>query len=152
MRPLAALALVLVSACSSTSEPQAPPGGGGPGAPSAASPGSRDPDAVPVSIDALVDRLGKTGGLWINGASPTLAAKADAKADAVLREMFDRTSLDEGRVTTFEIVEARDVTIKPETRPIHAVLVRTNLGTAVVLLRHEGASGWWTRAYRTVPR
>jgi hypothetical protein len=104
-----------------------------------------------LTIDALVARLSSPqyAGSWINGGYPKLALPSSASTEEVLRLMFQRMSFDEGRVTTFEIKEERDVTIGHDTRPYHAVRLDTDRGNVIVLLRYqEPSASWWSRAYR----
>jgi hypothetical protein len=80
----------------------------------------------------------------MNGTSPNIALPPTASAEQVLARLFDRVSFDEGRVSWHTILEARSVVIGGE--EFFGLLVLTNLGRKIVLLRYEGTIlGWWSR-------
>lgn len=111
------------------------------------------PSAAPSgdeAIDRLVARLSASP-LWLNGLSPTLDVPATAKPDEVLTQMFTRISFDRGRVTKHTILTTKIVRIPPESEPYTAVALDTNLGPKLVLMKHQGNAGFWTRVFDRDP-
>jgi hypothetical protein len=106
----------------------------------ASAPGTED------AIDRLVARLSKNP-LWINGLSPNIELAETTPTKDVVAKVFDAVSFDQGKVTRHTILRERKVTIGQEPRPYTAVLVDTNLGRKVVLVQHQGKSGWWSRVF-----
>lgn len=102
------------------------------------------------AIDALVAKLSASHGLWVNGLSPRVDLPAEASTAQVLDEMFKRVSFDEGKVTAYQILEQRQISIAPNMDQTYtAAHLSTNQGEWIVLLRYEGPGcGWWTRPYR----
>jgi len=101
-------------------------------------------------IDGLVARLSSTHGLWLNGIIPHVPLPETATIGQVMEQVFKTTSLDDdGKILNFSILEIRQVYID-NISPIvsTAVLVRTNVGERIVILRYEGKKlGWWNRIY-----
>ncbi len=106
--------------------------------------------AQPDSIDLLVARLASSHGFWINGLSLTLSLPATASTEEVLARVFQMTGFDKGHVSTHRVLETRQVRI-PDSFPdaaYTAVLVETDFGRKIVLLRYESPTlGWWSRVY-----
>jgi hypothetical protein len=109
---------------------------------------------MPDAIAALVDRLSATHGLWVNGVSPILNLPADANDDDVLAKVFKMTTPPEGKITSYKILEKRQVEIPTvpghEARPedgYQAIHLETNVGPKIVLLQHTKTGGWWSRIY-----
>jgi hypothetical protein len=103
-------------------------------------------------IEALVERLSLTHGLWVNGFAPKIDLPANAPTNQVLEQMFKVIGFNNGHVTSYQIVETRQVRIIGGFQDTNfmAVLVETNLGRKVVLLQHQtGPGGWWSRTYDT---
>ena len=103
-----------------------------------------------AAIDRLVTRLAASP-LWVNGLSPNLDVPATAKPDEVLTQMFTRISFDRGRVTKHTILTTKIVRIPPESEPYTAVALDTNLGPKLVLMKHQGNAGFWTRVFDRDP-
>jgi hypothetical protein len=109
---------------------------------------------MPDAISALVDRLSATHGLWVNGVSPRLNLPADAKEDDVLAQVFKMSTPPEGKITSYTVLDTRDVEIptisdqqaRPEDR-YQAIYLKTNVGPKIVLLQHTKTGGWWSRIY-----
>ena len=104
--------------------------------------------AQPDPIAALVTRLSATHGLWINGMFPDLDLPATAPTQQVLEQVFKKTGFDKGNVRTFQIIETRQVQIPAAgfSDAFTAVLVETDLGRKIVLLKSSSVS-WWSRVY-----
>jgi hypothetical protein len=127
--------LALLCGCSTRQQPSVTP--------------SLKPQAAqPDPIAALVARLSATHGLWINGMFPDLDLPTTASTQQVLEQVFKKTGFDKGNVRTFQIIETRQVQI-PATGfsdAFTAVLVETDLGRKIVLLKSSSVS-WWSRVY-----
>jgi hypothetical protein len=109
--------------------------------------------AAPDPIVGLVAQLAATHGLWLNGAYPKLDTPEDAPVKQALPEVFERTSPLQGKVTKFDIIEQRDVSIPTVAdrklgmaERYTAVRVRTNVGEKIVLLQRS-RTDWWSRIY-----
>jgi hypothetical protein len=117
-------------------------------------------------ITTLVERLSASH-LWKNGTFPILELPATASTDEVIARVFEKTSLAEGRVTQYRILETRLVQI-PESVPYPSIaatriqetlpytyiaaLVRTDFGDKIVLLKYDDPRiGWWSRVYDPRP-
>jgi len=136
--------------------PAAPPATATRPAPVAPAPGpTSDPAPAPTAStpstdDAISRRIAQLDdfGLWTNGASPKIDLPPSATSEEVLAAMFSRVGFDKGHVKTHRVLQEREVPIGKDPKPYRAVLVETDLGRKVVLLRYESpATGWWTRAY-----
>lgn len=90
--------------------------------------------------------------LWQNGLSPQLELPASATPAEVVAAMFRKISFDPGPVKSHRVVESRTVRIGADPEAFTAVLLDTDQGPMVALLRHESARvGWWTRVYPARP-
>jgi hypothetical protein len=107
--------------------------------------------AVEISdpIERLIGRLSDSYGLWRNGVFPVLGLSSIASTQKLISRVFEMTGFDRGRVTQHQILETRQVSIPGDLPDIYtAVLVDTNLGKKIVLMKFEGpAGGWWSRVY-----
>jgi hypothetical protein len=100
-------------------------------------------------VERLVARLSSSHGLWQNGLFPKLDLPATASTKQVVSRVFPMTGFDKGHVAEHRILETRQVRI-PGSLPdsYTAVLVDTDFGRKILLLKHEGpAVGWWSRVY-----
>ena len=109
--------------------------------------------AAPDPVAGLVARLGATHGLWLNGVFPKLDAPLDAPVEQVLAEVLQKTTPPEGRVTEYNLIEQRGVTIPiladrrmGPREQYTAARVKTNVGEKIVLLQRS-TTGWWSRTY-----
>src|SRR5262245_35374756 len=95
-------------------------------------------------IDELVATLSASP-LWLNGSSPIGDLPESASTDKVIARVFQLIGFEEGRVKTHRILETRVVLIPSGfSEPCTAVLVETDLGRKIVLLKYGGArTGWW---------
>jgi hypothetical protein len=100
-------------------------------------------------IDMLVRRLNGSHGEWINGLYPTVRLASDAATDAVIEEAIAKTGLIDGRIERYTIISARSVSIDEHLPHVYyALLLDTNLGRKILLMRYEGGTtGWWTRFF-----
>ena len=133
------LPVIAFAACAGSKQPPAAPG--------AATTASAAAESSADAIDALVARLSEQP-LWTNGLSPEVELDATDPIEEVLKQVFAAISFDQGRVTSHRVMETRRVSIGAEAAPYTAVLLETNLGRKIALLRHEGAAvGWWSRVF-----
>ena len=102
----------------------------------------------PDPIKELVEELGSTYGLWVNGIYGGSKLPPSATIEQVVSEFLHRTQFDQGNtsasVTNYKILHIKEVQIPPSTERYMAVLVQTNLGKKIVLL---GQKWLWVRAY-----
>jgi hypothetical protein len=95
---------------------------------------------------------------------PMINLPKAASIKQVLAGVFPMTGMDKGQVTTYEIANGVTSCQILKTRQVYtgpvsgnvppesytAVLVQTNLGEKIVLLKYEGDSlDWWSRVYDT---
>jgi hypothetical protein len=108
-------------------------------------PATRQPDP----IEALVDRLSSSHGMWTNGMFPKLDLPATASAEQVVARVFKMISFDKGRVKSHRILETREIRIRgPLPDTYTALLVDTDFGRKIVLLQYTSPSvGWWSRVF-----
>jgi hypothetical protein len=104
---------------------------------------------IPDDIDRLVAKLASSFGAWMNGGAPVLEAPKDAPVEEVVKEVFEKTSFAQGKVTEFKILQQRQVRLEGPLPDIYtAVRVQTNVGEKILILQHHGKSvGWWSRVY-----
>jgi hypothetical protein len=108
---------------------------------------------APDPVDQLVTKLSSSHGLWRNGISPILGLPATASNEQVVWRVFQMTGFDRGHVTRHRILKVREVRI-PGSVPDNytAVVVDTDFGRKIVLMKYEGpAAGWWSRVYDVEP-
>lgn len=100
-------------------------------------------------IDALVAKLSKTQGMWLNGISPVIEMPEGAPIEDLVAEFFQKVNYDGGPIGSQRIAEIRRVTIPPglSSDEFIAVLVNTNLGRKILLLQYSKSGGWWSRVY-----
>lgn len=99
-------------------------------------------------VGELVARLSAGSGMWANGTFPTIDLPATAPIPQVVEVVLAKNRYDKRQVTAHRIMETREVRIgdRPAERAYTAVLVETDLGRKVLLLR-PGSLGWWSRVY-----
>lgn len=106
------------------------------------------PAADGDKIATLVSTLSKNQ-LWMNGVTPRVRLGADASPSEVLDRCFRMMRFDAGPIKEYKIVAVRDVVIPPDDKSsptLTAVLVESDLGPKIVLMRFE-KTDWWTRAF-----
>jgi hypothetical protein len=109
----------------------------------------------PDAIDNLVAKLSATPG-WDEGLSRLTVVPETAPPKQVLDEYF-KTRIADGKVTNYKILRTRQVRITLPGRadledPCIAVLVQTNLGEKIVILRYLApTNGWWSQVYDAKP-
>lgn len=104
---------------------------------------------IPDAIDRLVAKLASSFGTWMNGGAPVLDSPKDAPIEAVVREVFEKTSFAQGKATEVKLLHQRQVRLEGSLPDIYmAVRVQTNMGEKIVILQEnrEGI-GWWSRVY-----
>ena len=102
------------------------------------------------SITALAKRLNNDiGGEWINGEYPCINLPEQANTTDVLDEAVKIVGFDEGHIKKYEIVTTRRVNLNDGNNHEYlAVLINSDLGRKIVLMRYESpAIGWWSRFY-----
>lgn len=98
------------------------------------------------AVDRLVTKLMPRLPTWKNGSFPRLDLPATATREQVVSLVFERISFDRGSVSTHHIIWTKEIELGGD--GYSAVVVDTNLGRKIVLLRYEGkATGWWSRVY-----
>jgi hypothetical protein len=98
------------------------------------------------SVDNLVTIL-SSNPLWQNGVSPTIDLPPTASTEQVIAKYFESVSFDEGKVSSTNILEIRNVQIRGSLPDSYtAVRVSTNLGEKIVLLQYSGKM-WWSKVY-----
>jgi len=116
---------------------------------------------APDPIDNLVTQLSASED-WFNGIYPEVSLPKTASIKQVLIKVFPMAGVDSGHLTKYEILESvtsykilkiRQVYIQPAPGNVPpesyiAVLVQTNLGEKIVLLKYGGdIPDWWSRVY-----
>jgi hypothetical protein len=114
----------------------------------------------PDLIDRLVEEFSSSHGIWLNGfPSPAIDLPMSATMDEVVSQALDQVDFHPGRVTKFRILTVRRVYIidNPfvETKPdlygennYVAVLVDTNLGKMILVIRPARQGVWFWRIYK----
>ena len=104
-------------------------------------------------IAQLVGRLSATHGLWHNGLFPSIDLPAHAPVEQVLSRVFQLSAFNTGRVSEHHVLQARQIEIPGEVQGRYtALLVQTNLGRKIVILKFSGLEvGWWSRVYDVGP-
>jgi len=99
-------------------------------------------------IELLIKRLSKNP-LWQNGEFPKIELPSTATIEQVASKVFQMISFDQGRVTSYKILQIKKVQISGSLPDRYTtVLVQTNLGEKIVLLKYGGETlGWWSRVY-----
>jgi len=99
-------------------------------------------------IDELAARLNARSGLWINGCFPIIELPPDAKPDQVLAAAVKMTGFDQGHIKSCEILKVRQVElITGGKETFSAALIKSDLGTKILLFKPEKNNRWWTRFY-----
>jgi hypothetical protein len=99
-------------------------------------------------IDALAQELNASNGLWINGLYPDISLPPDATPEDVLAQAAKMSGFDQGHIKTYHIREVRQVQLNTgQMENYSAALVESDLGTKILLFKHEGNNRWWTRFY-----
>ena len=107
---------------------------------------------VPDPIDALVEELNASHGLWINGLYPIIELPPDAAPEEVLAQAIKLVGFSQGHIQSYQVQEIRQVQITTGlTETFSAALLQTDLGTKILIFKPEGDDRWWTRFY-DVPR
>ena len=112
---------------------------------------------TPDPIDHLVADLSATHGLWINGIGVGIDSPKTASTEQLVEQVFKKALFNTGRatppvvesVTSYKILRIRQVRIQGiKVEKYTAVLVQTNLGEKIVLLKFQEDFGhWWFRYY-----
>lgn len=98
-------------------------------------------------VGALVRRLAATNGMWTNGIFTPIKLPATAPIPQVLQAAIETNRYDGRRATVSRIISTRQVRIDEfPNEPYTAVLVETDLGRKIALLRST-QQGWWSRVY-----
>ena len=98
-------------------------------------------------IEQLAKKLNGSGGLWTNGVYPDINLPQSALPEEVVIKMFDVIRFDQRKVKNIKILTKKIIKIDAEN--YNAILVDTNLGRWIVLIKYE-RSGWWTKRFDTV--
>ena len=112
---------------------------------------STKPDAIDLFVAALV----ANGGLWLNGTDGVYVSQATSPAD-VVSETFRMAKFKAGLMTSYRILDIREVHIGEFPGTDTAVLADTNLGQMIVLMQYikgkDSTPGrWWRRIYDANP-
>src|SRR5208283_3130498 len=98
---------------------------------------------TPDPVDQLVIDFSSSHGLWQKGLYPSIKLPATASIEEVVSEVLER------QVASYKILRVRHVHIQGSLPDLYtAVIVQTNVGEKIVLLKYAGESvGWWSRIY-----
>lgn len=115
----------------------------------------RHDSTQPDAIDGLVAALSTNGGLWINGIDVDLVTTAGTPEE-VVSETLRMAQFKAGLMTSYQILEIREVHIGQFPGPYTAALVDTDLGGMIVLMQFikgkDSTPGhWWRRIYDANP-
>ena len=106
-------------------------------------------DTTTISIDALVERLNASNGLWVNGTYPILPLSSNATPQEVVSTAAKMWSVEGGKIKTFRIVEVRKIDLR-HVPDCFAALLESDLGSYILLFSYEKdnvakGGSWWTR-------
>jgi type IV pilus biogenesis protein CpaD/CtpE len=98
---------------------------------------------TPDPVDQLVNDFSSSHGLWEKGLFPIIKLPATAPIGEVVSEVLER------QVASYKILRVRQVHIRGSLPDLYtAVIVQTNVGEKIILLKYAGESvGWWSRIY-----
>jgi hypothetical protein len=99
-------------------------------------------------IEALARRL-NSDPLWPNGEAPTISLLSNAAPKEVVASAVKMWGFDRGHIKTYQILEVRNIQLAAMPG-CSAALVRSDLGTKILLFRyerHDKMSFWWARFY-----
>jgi len=100
-------------------------------------------------IDHLVEKLqGEL--LWENGPYPIIKLPSTAQPNDVLNLVSSTNGPDNYGLAPHEVLETRRF-IGPFFAGGTAVLIKTDHGKKIVLMRAQGKNSWWTRVYEIEP-
>ncbi len=107
------------------------------------------PTVAADPIAELVVRLSATHGLWQNGLFVPIQLPASASHEQVLLRLFELSAFNAGRVSEHHVLDARRIEIPGGAQGQYtALLVHTNLGRKIVILKFSGpGAGWWSHIY-----
>lgn len=110
----------------------------------------------PDAIGLFVATLSADHGLWQNGVDRIQTTQAVSPED-VVSETFQTAQFERGRVTTYQVLRIQKVHINDFPETYTAVLVDTNFGRMIVLMRFVGDKNsmpghWWRRVYDANPQ
>jgi hypothetical protein len=99
-------------------------------------------------ISALIQKLNASNGLWVNGTYPYISLPPDAKPEEVISQAVKMTGFGQGHIKTYQIREVHQIQLNSGLmETFSAALVESDLGTKILLFKHEGRNRWWTRFY-----
>jgi hypothetical protein len=115
-----------------------------------------DVSAKPDAIDLFVAGLSADGGMWANGVDVISVTKA-ITPEAVASETLRMAKFEAGLMTSYRILNLREVHIGEFPDTYAAALVDTNLGRMIVLMQYikgkDSTPGyWWRRIYDASPQ
>ena len=97
-------------------------------------------------IESLTRSLNQTGGMWINGLSPSLDLPQTATGDEVLLRIIAENRLG-ANIRTLELRKDWPIQVAASGGDhFTAALVETNSGKRIILFRWEGNT-WWSRVF-----
>ncbi len=110
----------------------------------------------PDAIDTFVAALSANGGLWLNGIDSIQESQASTPEE-VVSETLRKAKFEAGLVTSYQILEIREVHIGEFPGTYTLALTDTNLGPMIVIMQYvegkDSTSGyWWRRMYDASPR
>jgi hypothetical protein len=101
----------------------------------------------PDAIDSLVAAFSTNGGLWLNGTDAIDDSQAASPAE-VVSQTFRKAKFQTGLMTSYHIMDIRNVRFGELQANYVAVLAETNLGQMIVLMRKSATQDhWWRRIY-----
>jgi hypothetical protein len=101
----------------------------------------------PDAIDRLAASLSSSHGLWVNGIYPLpIDLPSSATIPEVIARVFHDSRFEAGRVSDYKILQNQDVVILYGDNHFTMVLVKTNLGQMIVMIKYS-TNGWWYRTY-----
>lgn len=96
-------------------------------------------------IERLVKQLNRSGGLWVNGATPLVHYPRGTEIAVLVRKVLD--GYDWGKGQPYRILDQRqvEITSPPGQAPYVAVLVETEQVRRILLLQFQRDEQWWSR-------
>ncbi len=96
-------------------------------------------------IESLAKKLSESHGLWTNGTFKPIVLVENVTDEQIIKQFVKNVVDEEHKLTKHKILKSQQINISSQ--EYRAVLLDTNLGRKIILMKFYSPKSWWTKIF-----